>query len=156
MAGLTQVMKRLLLLALLFAQPAYADLGPAEYTGPLFKDRDTPRDIVNAPRVYRQLKNDHVFNPWCASRELHCKVQVLDDRIIVDDTYEVPVSRIVRFWSINGVSVMDSAVFIVYRKLDGSLGRAAFAFWKLPDALALMTRLNDVYDNHLLAPDAKE
>ena len=146
-------MKRLLLLALLFAQPAYADLGPAEYTGPLFKDRDTPRDIVNAPSSYRQLKNDHVFNPWCASREIHCKVQVLDDRIIVDDIYEVPVSRIVRFWNIDGYSASDYAVFIVYRKLDGSLGRAAFVFWKGFDALALMTRLNDVYDNHLLSSD---
>ena len=141
-------MKRVFLSLLVFCvQPSSAELGPAEYTGPLFREQENINKIIHdGSHDKAKLKKNHTYKPWCGAAGNDCKVQILDDRLIVNDEFEVQASQLHRIWLAPGV---HTPVFLLYKRADGSLGRGVFIHWFQRDAVSMVTRLNEIWDNFL-------
>ena len=96
-------MKRLLLLlSLLVATPAMADLGPADILLP----GETYVDWYTA----RKAKS---IEAYCAKWKNKCMVEITSDHLVVDDEYRVHRSNLIHAWTTNCM-VLDQALEISF------------------------------------------
>ena len=127
-------MKRLLLLlSLLVATPAMADLGPAEILLP----GETYVDWYTARKAKR-------IEAYCAKWKNKCMVEITSDHLVVDDEYRVHHSNLIHAWSNQlhgpGSGIRDF-VHVVYKRDDGTNGTAQFIFTNMTSAAGFYNRL---------------
>ena len=125
-------MKRLLLLlSLLVATPAMADLGPADILLP----GQTYVDWYTARKAKR-------IEAYCAKWKNKCMVEVTSDHLVVDDEYRVHRSNLIHAWSnqLHGSGIRDF-VHVVYKRDDGTNGTAQFIFTNMTSAAEFYNRL---------------
>ena len=110
-------MKRLLLLlSLLVATPATADLGPADtpIAGETFVDRYTAYTVP-------------VLDAYCAQWRNKCTVEITDEYLIVDGQHKVHKDQLIKTWYYL-LGGRGPYFYVAYRKDDGSRGTAQFIF----------------------------
>ena len=127
-------MKRLLLLlSLLVATPAMADLGPADILLP----GETYVDWYTARKAKR-------IEAYCAKWKNKCMVEITSDHLVVDDEYRVHRSNLIHAWSNQlhgpGSGIRDF-VHVVYKRDDGTNGTAQFIFTNMTSAAEFYNRL---------------
>ena len=127
-------MKRLLLLlSLLVATPAMADLGPADILLP----GETYVDWYTARKAKR-------IEAYCAKWKNKCMVEITSDHLVVDDEYRVHRSNLIYAWSSQlhgpGSGIRDF-VHVVYKRDDGTNGTAQFIFTNMTSAAEFYNRL---------------
>ena len=127
-------MKRLLLLlSLLVATPAMADLGPADILLP----GETYVDWYTARKAKR-------IEAYCAKWKNKCMVEITSDHLVVDDEYRVYRSNLIYAWSNQlhgpGSGIRDF-VQVVYKRDDGTNGTAQFIFTNMTSAAEFYNRL---------------
>ena len=127
-------MKRLLLLlSLLVATPAMADLGPADILLP----GETYVDWYTARKAKR-------IEAYCAKWKNKCMVEITSDHLVVDHEYRVHRSNLIHAWSNQlhgpGSGIRDF-VHVVYKRDDGTNGTAQFIFTNMTSAAEFYNRL---------------
>ena len=127
-------MKRLLLLlSLLVATPAMADLGPADILLP----GETYVDWYTARKAKR-------IEAYCAKWKNKCIVEITSDHLVVDDEYRVHRSNLIHAWSNQlhgpGSGIRDF-VHVVYKRDDVTNGTAQFIFTNMASAAEFYNRL---------------
>ena len=105
-----------MLLSLLVATPATADLGPADILLP----GETYVDWYTARKAKR-------IEAYCAKWKNKCMVEITSDHLVVDDEYRVHRSNLIHAWSNQlhgpGSGIRDF-VHVVYKRDDGTNGTA--------------------------------
>ena len=127
-------MKRLLLLlSLLVATPAMADLGPADIL--------LPGERYVYWYTARKAKR---IEAYCAKWKNKCMVEITSDHLVVDDEYRVHRSNLIHAWSNQlhgpGSGIRDF-VHVVYKRDDGTNGTAQFIFTNMTSAAEFYNRL---------------
>ena len=110
-------MKRLLLLlSLLVATPAVADLGPADtpIPGETFVDRHTAYTVP-------------VLEAYCAQWRNKCTVEITDEHLIVNGQDKVHKDQLIKTWHYL-LWGRGPYIYVAYQKDDGSQGTAQFIF----------------------------
>ena len=123
-------MKRLLLLlSLLVATPAMADLGPADtpIRGETFVDRYTAYTVP-------------VLDAYCAQWKNKCTVEITVEHLIVDGQHKVHKDQLIKTWYYL-LSGRGPYFYVAYQKEDGARGTAQFIFTNATAAGEFYNRL---------------
>ena len=114
-------MKRLLLLLpLLIASPALADLGPA----------DTLNSSDQLVDWYTKNQTNK-FQTFCAKWKNECTVEFADEYLVVDGEHRVHRSDLIHTWRNRLVKTFEGYreyVHVVYKRDDGTTAMAQFIF----------------------------
>ena len=114
-------MKRLLLLLpLVLASPALADLGPADTLLP-------GEQLVD---WYTKNKTNQ-FETFCAEWKNKCTVEFTDEHLIVDGEHRVHRSDLIHAWRnrlVKPLSGYREYVHVIYKREDGTNAMAQFIF----------------------------
>ena len=115
------LMKRLLLLLpLLLASPAMADLGPADALG--------PSDQLDDWYTKNQTNK---FEAYCSKWKNKCTVEFIDDHLVINGEHRVHRSNMLHAWRNKLVKTFEGMreyVHVIYKRDDGTTTMAQFVF----------------------------